>query len=176
MKSSITIAVSSVCNNEILTDRLNKIQLRTVGCSIFYFCSKQTMNVFFHCTFTWICVDFPCKTALISYRVMSAKTRVFKCCCLLFAWTEFWESTALCCADAATPSPGQRVRLHICHRFANRHQIHRHQIAGSEINFLIQATIGDQSPCHLDCVTENKGYAVRRSIAFQVATGKFWTH
>ena len=59
MKSSITIAVSSVCNNEILTDRLNKIQLRTVWCSInFYFCSKQTMNVFFHSTFAWICVDF----------------------------------------------------------------------------------------------------------------------
>ena len=96
MKSSITIAASSVCKHEILTDRLNKIQLRTVWCSInFYFCSKQTMNVFFHCTFTWICVDFSCKTAFISYHVMSAKTRVLKCCCLLFDWTEFWESSAL---------------------------------------------------------------------------------
>ena len=43
MKSSITIAASSVCKHEILTDRLNKIHLRTVWCSInFYFCSKQT--------------------------------------------------------------------------------------------------------------------------------------
>ena len=85
MKSSITIAVSSVCNNEILTDRLNKIQLRTVWCSInFYFCSKQTMNVFFHCTFAWICVDFSCKTVFVSYHVISAKTRVLKCwCCCL---------------------------------------------------------------------------------------------
>ena len=98
MKSSITIAASAVCKHKI-TDRLNKIQLHTVGCPIFYFCSKQTMDVFSYCTFTWICVDFPCKTAFISYRVMSAKTRVLKCCCLLFAWTEFWESTALCCAD-----------------------------------------------------------------------------
>ena len=82
MKSSITIAASSVCKHEILTDRLNKIQLRTVWCSInFYFCSKQTMNVFFHCTFTWICVDFSCKTAfIVRYHVMG----VFKCCCLLF--------------------------------------------------------------------------------------------
>ena len=96
MKSSITIAVSSVCNNEILTDRLNKIQLRTVWCSInFYFCSKQTMNVFFHYMFAWICVDFSCKTAFISYHVMSAKTRVLKCCRLLFDWTEFWESSTL---------------------------------------------------------------------------------
>ena len=92
MKSSITIAVSSVCNNEILTDRLNKIQLLTVWCSInFYFSSKQTMNVFFHCTFVWICVDFSRKTAFISYHVMSAKTRVLMCCCLLFDWTEFWQ-------------------------------------------------------------------------------------
>ena len=96
MKSSITIAVSSVCNNEILTYRLNKIQLHTVWCSInFYFCSKQTMNVFFHFTFAWICVDFSCKTAFVSYHVMSAKTRVLKCCCLLFDWTEFWESSTL---------------------------------------------------------------------------------
>ena len=84
MKSSITIAVSSVCNNEILTDGLNKIQLRTVRCSInFYFCGKQTMNVFFHRTFAWICVDFSCKTAFISYHVMSAKTNVLKCCCFV---------------------------------------------------------------------------------------------
>ena len=99
MKSSITIAVSSVCNNEILTDRLNKIQLRTVWCPInFYFCSKQTMNLFFHSTFAWICVDFSCQTAFISYHVMSAKTRVLKCCCLLFDWTEFsefWERSTL---------------------------------------------------------------------------------
>ena len=96
MKSSITIAASSVCKHEIFMDRLNKIQLRTVWCSInFYFCSKQTMNVFFHCTFAWICVDVSCKTAFISYHVMSAKTRVLKCCCLLFDWTELWESSAL---------------------------------------------------------------------------------
>ena len=58
MKCSITIAASSVCKHKILTDRLNKIPLLTVWCSInFYFCSKQTMNVFFHCTFAWICVD-----------------------------------------------------------------------------------------------------------------------
>ena len=48
-----------------------------------------------HCTFAWICVDFSWKTAFISYHVMSAKTRVLKCCCLLFDWTEFWESSAL---------------------------------------------------------------------------------
>ena len=84
MKSSITIAASSVCKHEILADRLNKIQLRTVWCSIFYFFSKQTMNLLFHCTFAWICVDFSCKTAFISYHVTSAKTRVLKCCCLLF--------------------------------------------------------------------------------------------
>ena len=96
MKSSITIAASSVCKHEILTDRLNKIQRRTVWCSInFYFCSKQTMDVFFLCTFAWICVDFSCKTAVISYHVMSAKTRVLKCCCSLFDWPEFWESSAL---------------------------------------------------------------------------------
>ena len=89
------IAASPVCQHEIFTDRLNKIQLRTVWCSIFYFCSKQTMNVFFHCTFAWICVDFSCKTAFISYHVMSAKTRVLKCSCLLFDWPEFWESSAL---------------------------------------------------------------------------------
>ena len=90
MESSITIAASSVCKHKILTDRLNKIQRRTVWCSInFYFGSKQTMNVFFHCTFAWINVDFSCKTAFISYHVMSAKTRVLKCCCLLFYWTEF---------------------------------------------------------------------------------------
>ena len=94
-ESSITIAASSVCKHEILTDRLNKIQLRTVWCSIFYFFSKQTMNALFHCTFAWICVDFSCKTAFISYHVTSAKTRVLKCCCLLFDWTEFWESSAL---------------------------------------------------------------------------------
>ena len=94
-KSSITIAASSVCKHEILPDRL-KIQLRTVWCSInFYFCSKQTMNVSFHWTFAWICVDFSCRTAFLSYHVMSAKTRVLKCCCLLFDWTEFWESSAL---------------------------------------------------------------------------------
>ena len=95
MKSSITIAASCVCKYEILTDRLNKIQLRTVWCSIFYFFSKQTINVLFHCTFAWICVDFSCETAFISYHVTSAKTRVLKCCCLLFDWTEFWESSAL---------------------------------------------------------------------------------
>ena len=61
----------------------------------FYFCSKQTMNVFFYCTFAWINVDFSCKTAYISYHAMSAKTRVLKCCCLLFDWTEFWENSAL---------------------------------------------------------------------------------
>ena len=95
MKSSITIAASSVCRHEIFTDRLNKIQLRTVWCSInFYLCSKQTMNVFFHCTFAWIKVDFSCKTAFVTYHVMSAKTRVLKCCCLLFDWTEFSESSA----------------------------------------------------------------------------------
>ena len=63
--------------------------------AIFYFCSKQTMNVFFHCTFAWIFFDFSCKTAFISYHVLSAKTRVLNCCCLLFDWTEFWESSAL---------------------------------------------------------------------------------
>ena len=57
--------------------------------------SKRTMNVFLHCSLAWICVDFSCKTAFISYHVMSAKTRVLKCCCLLFDWTEFWESSAL---------------------------------------------------------------------------------
>ena len=56
---------------------------------------EQTMNVFFHCTLAWIRVGFACTTAFISYRVMSAKTRVLKCCCLLFDWTEFWESSAL---------------------------------------------------------------------------------
>ena len=96
MKSSITIAASSVCKHEILTNRLNKIQLRTVWYSInFQFCTKQTMKVFFHCTFTWICVDFSCKTTFISYHVMSAKTRVLKCWCLLFDWTEFWDSSTL---------------------------------------------------------------------------------
>ena len=114
MKSFITIAASSVCKHEILyTDRLNKIQLRTVWCSIysFYFCSKQTMNVFSHCTFAWINVDFSCKTAYISYHAMSAKTRVLKCCCLLFDWTEFWENSALLnreswlAYDALYPSP-----------------------------------------------------------------------
>ena len=95
MKSSITTAASSVCKHGIFTDRLNKLHLRIVWCTIFYFCSKQTMKVFFHCTLTWICVDFSCKTAFISYHVMSAKTRVLKCCCLLFDWTEFWESSAL---------------------------------------------------------------------------------
>ena len=53
------------------------------------------MNVFFHCTFAWLCVDFSCKTAFISYHVMSAKTRVLQCFCLLFDWTEFWESSTL---------------------------------------------------------------------------------
>ena len=54
-KSSITIAASSVCKHEIFTDRLNKIQLRIVWCSInSYFCSKQTTNVFFHCTFSYV--------------------------------------------------------------------------------------------------------------------------
>ena len=52
------------------------------------------MNVFFHSTFAWISVDFSCKTAFISYHVMSAKTRVLNCCCLLLDWTEFWESSA----------------------------------------------------------------------------------
>ena len=33
--------------------------------------------------------------AFISYHVMSAKTRVLKCCRLLFDWTEFWESSTL---------------------------------------------------------------------------------
>ena len=95
MNSSILIAASSVCRHEILRDRLNKIQLRTFWCSInFYFSSKQTMNVFFHCTFAWIKVGFSCKTAFITHHVMSAKTRVLKCCCLLFDWTEFWESSA----------------------------------------------------------------------------------
>ena len=45
------------------------------------------------CTFAWICVDFSWKTAFISYHVMSAKTCVLKCCCLLFDWPEFWESS-----------------------------------------------------------------------------------
>ena len=53
-----------------------------------------------HCTFAWICVDFSWKTAFISYHVMSAKTRVLKCCCLLFDWTEFWESSALLNRDS----------------------------------------------------------------------------
>ena len=48
-----------------------------------------------HCTFGWICVDFSWKRAFTSYHVMSAKTSVLKCCCLLFDWTEFWESSAL---------------------------------------------------------------------------------
>ena len=56
---------------------------------------KNRDNVFLHCSLAWICVDFSCKTAFISYHVMSAKTRVLKCCCLLFDWTEFWESSAL---------------------------------------------------------------------------------
>ena len=47
------------------------------------------------CTFAWICVDFSWKTAFISYHVMSAKTCVLKCCCLLFDWPEFWESSPL---------------------------------------------------------------------------------
>ena len=88
MQSSITIAASSVCKQDIFTDRLNKIQLRTFWCSIFYICSKQTMNVIFHCTFVWICADFSYKTAFISYHVMIAKTRVLKFCCLLFDWTD----------------------------------------------------------------------------------------
>ena len=67
---------------------LNKIQLPTVWCSIFYICSKQTMNIFFHCTFAWICADFSYHTAFISYHVMIAKTRVLKCCFLLFDWTD----------------------------------------------------------------------------------------
>ena len=93
MKFSIKIAASSFYEHAI-TDRLNKIKLSTaVSCSSFYFCSKQTMNVFFHFMFAWICVDFSRKTAFISYHVMSAKTCVFKCCCLLFDWTEFWESS-----------------------------------------------------------------------------------
>ena len=58
-------------------------------------CSKQTMNVFLHYTLAWVCVDFSCKTAFISYHVMSAKTRFLKWCCLLFDWTEFWQSSAL---------------------------------------------------------------------------------
>ena len=70
MKSSVTIAASSACKHEILTDRLNKIHLRSID---FYFCSKQTMDVFLHCTFAWINVDFSCKTAFISYHVMSAR-------------------------------------------------------------------------------------------------------
>ena len=48
-----------------------------------------------HCTLAWICVDFSCKTAFISYHVTSAKTLVLKCYCLLFDWTEFGESSAL---------------------------------------------------------------------------------
>ena len=56
---------------------------------------KNRDNVFLHCSLAWICVDFSCKTAFISYHVTSAKTRVLKCCCLLFDWTEFWESLAL---------------------------------------------------------------------------------
>ena len=80
MKSSITIAASSVCKHEILMDRLNKIQWRTVWCSIFCFFSKQTMNLLFHCTFAWICVDFSCKTAFISYHVMSATECTRKAC------------------------------------------------------------------------------------------------
>ena len=69
--------------------------VQLVWCVIFFFGSKQTMNVFFHCTLAWIYVDFSCKAAFISYHVMSAKTRVLKCCCLLFDWTEFWQSSAL---------------------------------------------------------------------------------
>ena len=34
-------------------------------------CSKQTMNVFLHCSLAWICVDFSCKTAFIRYHVMT---------------------------------------------------------------------------------------------------------
>ena len=37
---------------------------------------KNRDNVFLHCSLAWICVDFSCKTAFISYHVMSAKTRV----------------------------------------------------------------------------------------------------
>ena len=48
-----------------------------------------------HCTFPWICVDFSWKAVFISCHVMRAKIRVLKCCCLLFDWTEFWESSAL---------------------------------------------------------------------------------
>ena len=32
-------------------------------------CSKQTMNVFLRYTLAWVCVDFSCKTAFISYHV-----------------------------------------------------------------------------------------------------------
>ena len=71
------------------------LQLRTVFDMQFSTCSKQTMNVFLHSSLAWICVDFSCKTDFISYHLMNAKTRVLKCCCLLFDWTEFWESLAL---------------------------------------------------------------------------------
>ena len=52
------------------------------------------------CTYSFIVrsheyVLTSCKTAFISYHVMSAKTRVLKRCCLLFDWTEFWKSSAL---------------------------------------------------------------------------------
>ena len=45
---------------------------------------KNRDNVFLHCSLAWICVDFSCKTAFISYHVMSAKTRVWSAavCCL----------------------------------------------------------------------------------------------
>ena len=42
-----------------------------------------------HCTFAWICVDFSWKRAFISYHVMSAKTCVLKCCCLLLTELSF---------------------------------------------------------------------------------------
>ena len=52
MKSSTTIAASSVCKQGI-TDRLNKMQLRTVWCSIFYFCSKQT-SLYLRMNMCWL--------------------------------------------------------------------------------------------------------------------------
>ena len=72
---------------------------------------KNRDNVFLHCSLAWICVDFSCKTAFISYHVMSAKTRVLKCCCLLF-----WESSTLLIRESWLAYDDFREKTWLDHR------------------------------------------------------------
>ena len=75
--------------------QLNNTKLCTVWWSIFYYCIKQTMNIYISLYIRMnVCWLF-LKTAFTNSHVMSTKTQKRSAAVFLFDWTKFWENSAL---------------------------------------------------------------------------------